>query len=402
MKYKLSEISRIVTGKTPSTKNKTSFSEEPDKYLFVTPRDMNGSEKTIKKTERYLTDEVTNTFKNLVINDKSICVSCIGTIGKVFMPSGPAITNQQINSITEIKNFVLPDYLYYYLTIHQKDIENLAGGTTMPIVNKTSFEQLEVEIPDLETQEKIVRILSALDQKIELNNLQNSTLFDSIRSIFRNKYYQKGNDCSLSDYILTEVNGDWGKDKKEDGTKEAYCIRGADIPDMEYGNKGNAPRRYILEKRLEKKSLFADDIIIEISGGSPTQSTGRTAYITKKILSMYDTRLLCTNFCKAIKVKDKVFAPFVYMYLKLLYEDGVMFNWENGTTGIKNLALSSLLSNMKVQSLNKDEARRFYDLFHSVIDKISGNSAENIILAQIRDTLLPKLLSGEIKPNGAV
>ena len=396
MKYKLSDIGRIITGKTPSTKNKTSFSEELDKYLFVTPRDMNGSEKTIKETERYLTDEVTNTFKNLVINDKSICVSCIGIIGKVFMPSGPAITNQQINSITEIKNFVLPDYLYYYLTIHQKDIENLAGGTTMSIVNKTSFEQLEVEIPDLETQKKVVKVLSVLDKKIELNNQQNDTLFNIIKSIFRQQFYQKGSDCSLSDYILTEINGDWGKDKKEDGTEKVYCIRGADIPGMEYGHKGNAPNRFVLEKRLEKKSLSEDDIIIEISGGSPTQSTGRTAYITQEIIDMYDAPLLCTNFCKAIKVKDRIFAPFIYMYLKLLYEDDILFNWENGTTGIKNLALSSLLFNTKVQSFSEKEVKRFYNQFYSIVNKISKNSAKNMNLVRMRDTLLPKLMSGEI------
>lgn len=84
------------------------------------------------------------------------------------------------------------------------------------------------------------------------------------------------------------------------------------------------------------------------------------------------------------------------MYLKLLYEDDILFNWENGTTGIKNLALSSLLFNTRVQSFGEKEVKRFYNQFYSIVNKISKNSAKNMNLVQMRDTLLPKLMSDKI------
>ena len=71
-------------------------------------------------------------------------------------------------------------------------------------------------------------------------------------------------------------------------------------------------------------------------------------------------------------------------------------NWENGTTGIKNLALNDMLSNLEVKSPDEMELKDFYLLFNNIMNKISSNSNENIKLEQLRDTLLPKLMNGEI------
>ena len=223
-------------------------------------------------------------------------------------------------------------------------------------------------------------------------------MFELLKQEFIEKFYNKeGKDSYLIDYISNIIGGDWGKESPEgNNNTKVYCVRGADIPSMEYGNKGNAPIRYILEKNYENKKLNPNNIIIEISGGSPTQSTGRTAYITKSILDMYNSPLLCTNFCRAIEAKSDILSPFVYMNLKLMYEDDIFFNWENGTTSIKNLALNDMLSNLGVKSPNEIDLKDFYLLFNSIINKISNNSNENIKLEQLRDTLLPKLMNGEI------
>lgn len=229
-------------------------------------------------------------------------------------------------------------------------------------------------------------------------NKQNNNLFELLKQKFREKFYnEEGKNSYLIDYISNTIGGDWGKESPEgNNNTKVYCVRGADIPSMEYGNKGNAPIRYILEKNYKNKKLNPNNIIIEISGGSPTQSTGRTAYITKSILDMYNFPLLCTNFCRAIEAKSDILSPFVYMNLKLMYEDDIFFNWENGTTGIKNLALNDMLSNLEVKSPNEIDLKDFYLLFNSIINKMSYNSNENIKLEQLRDTLIPKLMNGEI------
>lgn len=142
---------------------------------------------------------------------------------------------------------------------------------------------------------------------------------------------------TFRELIQSTLNGDWGKEAPTgNNTEKVYCIRGADIPEVKAGNKGKMPTRYILPKNLVNKKLEAGDIVVEISGGSPTQSTGRCTAITQSLLDRYDSSMVCTNFCKAIKPKNG-YSLFVYYYWQYLYEKGVFFSYENGTTGIKNL-----------------------------------------------------------------
>lgn len=97
-----------------------------------------------------------------------------------------------------------------------------------------------------------------------------------------------------------------------------------------------------------EKSVKANDIIVEISGGSPIQSTGRICFISDEILQDIDSPVLCTNFCRIIRLKNPELAEYVYNYLLLLYSRGYFFNLENNTTGIKNLIFSAFAKNIKV------------------------------------------------------
>ena len=397
-KVKLGEIGKIVTGCTPSTK-KSEYYERND-YMFVGPSDIKNVMYVVS-SEKHISQKAYEDHKTRFIDGDSIVVDCIGSdMGNVAIVKEDCLTNQQINAITNIdENNYNIRYVYYVLST-MKNYFHLIGtnGSTMPILNKSMFENIEIEVPDIEIQNRIANILSKLDDKVKLNNEINNNLFELLKTNFKNNFYNKGeNDSYLLDYISETIGGDWGKENPEgNNNTKVYCVRGADIPNMEYGNKGNAPIRYILEKNYKNKKLDPNNIIIEISGGSPTQSTGRTAYITQNILDMYDSPLLCTNFCRAIETKDEMLAPFVYMNLKLMYEDNIFFNWENGTTGIKNLALHDMLANTEVKTPDEDVIKEFYLLFNNVMNKISNNSSENIKLEQLRDALLPKLMNGEI------
>lgn len=292
-------------------------------------------------------------------------------------------------------------FIYYIIQMKKfrNYIDGIAFGTTgQPNIQINDLLNFKFDYIPIEKQNKIVNILGNIDKKIELNNQINDNLFELLKIEFRTKFYNKENkSAKLIDFISDTIGGDWGKGLSEANyNTRVYCVRGADIPSMEYGNKGNAPVRYILEKNYNNKKLDPNNIIIEVSGGSPTQSTGRTAYITENILNMYDSPLLCTNFCRAIKTKKEKYAPFVYMSLKLLYEDDIFFNWENGTTGIKNLALNDMLSNLETTNPDEKDLDNYYILFNSIMNKISNNSNENIKLEQLLDTLLPKLMNGEI------
>ena len=148
---------------------------------------------------------------------------------------------------------------------------------------------------------------------------------------------------TFSNLIEKTISGDWGKDSPSgNNTEMVYCIRGADIPEVRAGNKGKMPTRYILPKNYAAKQLVDGDIVVEISGGSPTQSTGRAAAVSDALLARYDKGMVCTNFCKALKPRAG-YSMYVYYYWQYLYDRDIFFSYENGTTGIKILTSMDLL-----------------------------------------------------------
>jgi signal transduction histidine kinase len=153
----------------------------------------------------------------------------------------------------------------------------------------------------------------------------------------------------LEDLIDETLGGEWGKEESEGRYTHAIrCIRGTDIPNVQKSYYEDIPVRYVQKKHIDEKGIKANDIIVEISGGSPIQSTGRICFISDEILKDIDSPVLCTNFCRIIRLKKPELAEYVYNYLLLLYSRGYFFNLENNTTGIKNLIFSAFAKNIKV------------------------------------------------------
>lgn len=201
---------------------------------------------------------------------------------------------------------------------------------------------------------------------------------------------------TFADLIERTISGDWGKDTATgNNTEMVYCIRGADIPEVKAGNKGKMPTRFILPKNFASKKLVAGDIVVEISGGSPTQSTGRAAVISDALLTRYDKGMVCTNFCKALKPKTG-YSMFVYHYWQYLYDANVFFGYENGTTGIKNLDISGIIDREQIIIPDSAMIAKFDDVCQSMYRIIYSNGLENEQLSILRDMILPRLMSGEI------
>lgn len=201
---------------------------------------------------------------------------------------------------------------------------------------------------------------------------------------------------TFSDIVVSTLGGDWGKEVETGNyTEQVYCVRGADIPEVNVGNKGKMPTRFILSKNYKAKQLVAGDIVVEISGGSPMQSTGRVASISQSLLDRYDKGMVCTNFCRAIKPVAG-YSMFVYSYWRYLYDKGVFFLYENGTTGIKNLDINGFLSGEEIILPPKDLILKYNDYCRSIFDKIFNNGLETEKLAETRDVLLPRFMSGEL------
>ena len=314
----------------------------------------------------------------------------------------PARVNQHVAIIRPDEDKVLSSYILFFLQMIKPYLLQIAaGGATRNALTKSMIENLELDVPDILSQKKIVAVLDDIQEKIRENKEINKNLEQQAQAIFKEWFIDnpENNEWStgtFSELIKSTLNGDWGKEAPTgNNTEKVYCIRGADIPEVKAGNKGKMPTRYILPKNFATKQLTAGDIVVEISGGSPTQSTGRCTAITQSLLDRYDSGMVCTNFCKAMKPKEG-YSLFIYYYWQYLYGKGVFFSYENGTTGIKNLDFSGFIETETILIPPVDKVIVFDDYCKTIFNQIFANGKQNEHLAVLRDTLLPKLMSGEL------
>ena len=356
----------------------------------------------IYQTERTISELGLNNSAAKWIAPHSVIVAMYGaTAGNVAVNLNPLTTNQACCNL-EI-NEARADYrfIYYFLKLQYRKLSSLANGGAQQNLNAQLIKHFEVFLPKLDVQKKIADILWTLDDKIELNKRINDNLQQQAQALFK-KWFIDNPDAALwqegtfSDLIEKTISGDWGKDTLSgNNTEMVYCIRGADIPEVRAGNKGKMPIRYILPKNFASKQLVNGDIVVEISGGSPTQSTGRAAAISSSLLARYDKGMVCTNFCKALKPITG-YSMYVYHYWQYLYNRGVFFLYENGTTGIKNLDISGFIETEPILLAPAELIKKFDTFCQSVFSMVYANGLESEQLALVRDTLLPKLMSSEI------
>ena len=189
--------------------------------------------------------------------------------------------------------------------------------------------------------------------------------------------YIKLNNC-IDEYIA----GDWGKEEISDNyTQKVLCVRGTDLNDLNSSNIDKIPVRYILSKNRDK-ILNNGNIIIEISGGSPKQSTGRIGYIDN-----ITEDIICSNFCKALKIKDNFYPKFIFYALKNIYNSNIFFNFESKTTGIKNLLIDVAFDCIKIKNYNFFDQKAIANILSALDQKIALNNQINAQLEQMAKTL---------------
>ena len=422
----ISDFGNVITGKTPPTSCPEDFGGS---ILFVTPPDFS-QEKNLKKSARTVSDLGASKLQNKILQKDAVLVTCIGDIGNVAMTTKPTITNQQINSIVVDIDKYSPHYIYYLLINSRRYLTNNAGQTVLAILGKTEFEKIELPVfTNKVTQQKIASVLTALDSKIELNNRINTELEAMAKTLYDYWFVQfdfpdkngkpyktsggkmvwneelkreipEGWDVQkMAEWLDIDKSGDWGKEEIEGNfTKQVICFRGADINGLNGLDELKPPVRWILEKN-SFKILKSHDLIIEISGGSPTQSTGRLAFITYATIKRFEHPLICSNFCKPVSMRNKkLLYNFVY-YWNSLYDNGIFFGYEGKTSGIKNLLLDSFISSYYTVVPDEKIVEQFYDIMDNIQEKKQTALAENQKLTELRDWLLPMLMNGQVKVN---
>jgi type I restriction enzyme S subunit len=178
---RIGDLGKVVTGKTPSTAVSENFGGN---YPFITIPDLDGR-REITASARTLSELGAQAMRSCRLPAGAVMMSCIATIGKCGITTRASFTNQQINSLI-CKDGVDPKFVYYSFSQLGKALEAAGGGGSVYTnVSKSRFESIEIKIPSLQTQKAIVAILVKLDDKIESNRRINQTLEAMAQALFK-------------------------------------------------------------------------------------------------------------------------------------------------------------------------------------------------------------------------
>jgi len=450
---KLKEIGDVVTGKTPSGKIDNAYDGE---VLFLTPRDLT-NEKVTFNTERTLSSEGLNDVANYLLPKNSVSVSCIGSdLGKVTIIGKEAVTNQQINSII-INDEVNHEYVYYDLSLRQNELKSIAGGSATPIINKSSFSEFEINLPPRHIQDQIVAQLAPFDQKIYLNRQTNETLEAMAQAIFKSWFVdfdpvrakiearsagRAPNRAAMAAIAGVSLEMDWDEiettlQRKLDRMTEpqrAQLRQTAELfPDelveseigevpKGWGIKpfydtieiigGGTPKTkideywggdilwYSVVDAPNESDVFVIDTEKKITESGLENSSAKLVDAGTTIISARGTvgKLALTpkpmtfnQSCYGLR--SKIDCPYFNFYkTKQLVE-----NLKRGSHGsVFDTITQKTFKTIDIAQPPETLENKFDEVVGSIMNKIQKNSEENVTLSQLRDTLLPKLISGEI------
>ena len=406
-KIHISDIGKIVTGKTP----RTSVAENYDGYIpFLTPSD-DLSHKSAPKTTKTLTEQGLNEVRNCLLPSRSICASCIGSdFGKVVMTKEPTVTNQQFNSIIPNKNFNA-DFVYYFMTLVGRELNYLSKtSTAVPIINKSSFSNYEIEVPDLETQNRIASILSSIDSKIELNRRINDNLEQQAQALFKSWFvdfepFRGGEfvDSALGStpkelpiVYIEDIphNIESGKRPKGGATFEGVPSIGAEnikgLGYYDYSKTKYIPKEYA--QTIKKGKINGYELLIYKDGGKPGYFIPNFSIFGE---GFPFNEMYINEHVFILDLMDNAYNAFAYFYMRTPYIMNQL-NSIGGKAAIPGINTKDIEC-LPIYSNESPYVKRYGDIVLPFIKTILSNSLENARLAKMRDTLLPQLMSGELK-----
>lgn len=257
--------------------------------------------------------------------------------------------------------------------------------------------RLEVPVIPYEEQLHIVKNYKIITERIELKRKINDNLSETASTLFQKMFlaspdkeqWQIG---TFSHFIKSTVGGDWGQEAPTGNyTQEVSCIRGTDIPPLNAGSVSSAPTRYILPKNFIAKRIKADDLVVEISGGSPVQATGRIALVPQQVLDYRGDKLICSNFCRVVTV-DALYLQYFLQYWLYLYKAGRMFDYENSSTGLKNFDFSSFVEKELIPIPPEAVVKEYSKLVEPLYKQLFSNGFEIEALQETQQHILPRIM----------
>lgn len=393
-KVKLSELGEIIGGATPSTKREDYYNGG---IPWITPKDLAGyNGRYIARGERNISEEGLNSCSAKLMPKYSILFTSRAPIGYIAIAENEICTNQGFKSIVP-NEYTDYQFLYYLLKYNKEKIEAMGSGTTFKEVSGTVMKNFEVEVPEIEEQRAIAKILSSLDDKIEMNNYINKNLEVQAQAIFKNWFvdFEPFQNSEFADSELGRIPQGW---QVESFTKYV-SIHGGGTPKTQKPEYWNGKIPFFTPKDVSSSYfVFNTEKSITETGLSKCNSklyNKGTIFVTARgtvgKVSLAGRNMAMNQSCYALESEQ---------YGQYFAHQLTIFMLERLSPKASGAVFDALVTRDFDAELVLFPpiplAHEYNRIVSPIYTQILSNIEQNQILLTIRDTLLPKLMGGEI------
>ena len=375
MKYKLKDIAEIIAGGTPSTKMEQYWNGE---IAWITPKDLaNHSGRYISRGERNITKEGLENSSTKLMPINSVLFTSRAPIGYVAIAKNQVCTNQGFKSLVCKDSICYYMYIYYWLIYNTDYIKSKANGSTFQEISTNVMKEIEIDLPSIDYQKKVANILKKIDEKIELNNQINDNLYKMMKIKFEdwitnlNKY-----EVSSLSKMANYTNGlAMQKFRPKDNEESLLVIK---IKEMNDG---------ITENTERCSTNIKDEVII--NNGDVLFAWSGT--LCMSILGKGKAGLNQHIF----KVTSDKYPKWFYYFWTLKHLNKFKMIAAGKATTMGHIKRGELdISEVLIPE--DKELQEMHKIMQPLFNKYINNLIQNETLTQLRDTLLPKLMNGEI------
>ena len=338
----------------------------------------------------YIDETQANLLNNVSVEENDILMNITGesvTRCCLVPPEYlPARVNQHVSIIRPKKNYADYKYIFYYLHSIKPELNSIAEiGCTRRALTKEMLENVSIIFPSLPEQRAIAGVLSSLNDKIDLLHRQNKTLEAMAEALWRKMFVEdadpKWKKGKLGDF--GEFKNGINYSRNENGDSEYSILNVRDIVESKYINVNNLEKVRIDKRKATPYLLKKGDIVI-VRSASP----GESLIVLEEVVS-----LIYSGFSIRLRCYDKVYSAFLFHFLQSYKKEMDIFS--DGTT-LKNIN-QEILNSIELINPAKDCVELFNDRVVDIDNKILLNQMQIHILIRLRDALLPKLMSGEVR-----
>ena len=396
----LSDLVDVIGGGTPKTTEESYWNGS---IPWLSVKDFCGDKKYVYNTEKSITEEGLNNSSTKLLHKDNIIISARGTIGELAMIPYDMAFNQSCFGLIAKENND-PHFVYYLLKDKVRSLKSQTQGSVFDTITKATFDRIECADYSEEDQRRIASILSSLDRKIELNNKINADLEEMAQAIFKNWFvdFEPFKDGKFVDSELGMIPEGWKVVTLDDLTSKF----GTGLNPRKNFVLGHGNNYYVTIKNMGDNRIYLndrcdkvdDEALAKINKRSKLQkgdllfsgigTIGRVAMVVEDPLN-WNTSESVFNMHPI----DSVSSEFIYLLLLSdIFQQYVRQNAQGGVQqGIRMASLKAF------QLAIPDDLKFFDNLVKPIIAKVKSNDRENDRLSLLRDTLLPRLMSGELE-----